>query len=273
MNEALALLVQAGIDAGQVILSIREDLDGWQKKHDGSPVTEADQASETLILERLAALAPDALVMAEEGIAAGSIKPATAAQFFLVDALDGTWEFVKGRPYFTVNIGRISDGVPDVGVVVAPALGEGFAADAGGAYRFRIEQGLAVEVEGIHARIPEPALDVLISQTHPSKETERYLDRFDVRSREAYGSSLKLCRLAEGGKDLYPRFGRTMEWDTAAGDAILRRAGGSVRTMDGRVLTYGKLKPKGDSAFANPPFAAFGAWPAARLEQGRCEEI
>jgi len=266
LGQSLASLVSAAIAAGEVTLEIRQRLDSWEYKADGSPVTAADRAAEDLILGRLAELDPGTRVVAEERIASGdNTKPIAGERFYLVDALDGTREFVNRRSEYTVNIALIEGGIPTTGVVIAPALGEGFAADVDGAVRFRMAAGTATGIERIEAREPQASIDVLASLSHINPETEEYLQRFAIHQWLAYGSSLKFCRIAEGIADFYPRLGRTMEWDIAAGDAILRRAGGSVRTLDGQPMRYGKCSGVTDAPFANPHFLAFGKWPQDRL--------
>jgi 3'(2'), 5'-bisphosphate nucleotidase len=267
MDETLRAYVQAGIDAGLLILDLRAHMDEWAHKSDGSPVTVADEQAEDLILARLAVIDPDTPVVAEESVAAGKGVPSPGRRFYLVDPLDGTREFVKGRSAFTVNIGLIEDSIPTLGVIVAPAMAEGFAADADGVFRFRVVDGAAADIEPIQARRPGEKLDVVVSQSHLSAETRRYLDKFQIGERKSFGSSLKFCRVAEGAVDFYPRLGRTMEWDTAAGDAILRRAGGSVRTLDGAPLRYGKIDNQDDEPYANTSFVAFGDWPDSMIRR------
>jgi len=265
MRQPLSEIVAIAIRAGLLINALRRDLTVWDHKADGSPVTAADRGAEDLIVDDLLKLDPGATIIAEERMSSGETLPVAAGRFYLVDPLDGTKEFVSGRDAFTVNIGLIENGLPVLGVVVAPAMDEGFAADSSGAYAFRVAEDRAVDIRSIHARPPGPRLTVVASKSHPSRDTENYLAQFDIAERESYGSSLKFCRLAEGAADLYPRFGRTMEWDTAAADAVLRRAGGSVRTLDGKPLAYGKVNTPGEAAFANPYFVAFGDWPEERL--------
>lgn len=267
MRKPLSEIVTIAIRAGLLINALRRDLTEWDHKADGSPVTAADRGAEDLIVDGLSKLDPGGIIIAEERVSSGETQPVAAGRFYLVDPLDGTKEFVNGRDAFTVNIGLIENGLPVMGVVVAPAMDEGFAADASGAYAFRIMDERAVDIRSIHARAPGQRLTVVASKSHPSPKTDSYLARFDVAERESYGSSLKFCRLAEGAADLYPRFGRTMEWDTAAADAILRRAGGSVRTLDGKPLAYGKVNTPGEAPFANPNFVAFGDWPDERLAE------
>ena len=253
-------LVAAAIAAGDAILQIyaRADL-GAEVKGDGSPVTLADAAAEAIILAALAKIAPDIPVIAEEAVAAGHAPP-IGARFFLVDPLDGTKEFISRNGDFTVNIALIADGAPVLGVVYTPARGEVFVGEAGiGARYAKFEHGALGAWSAIRAR-PAPAvgLDVLASRSHLTDETRDFIARFKVADLVSAGSSLKFCKLAAGEADLYPRLGRTMEWDTAAGDAVLRAAGGAVRTMDGRPLVYGKRDQADDVDFANPWFVASG---------------
>lgn len=265
MTEELAAFARIAMAAGKVILDLREGINTYQSKVDGSPVTAADVAAEDTVLDGLSRIEPDAVVVAEERVSQGQTLPAAVSRFYLVDALDGTREFINGRNEFTVNVARIENGEPTLGVVIAPALGEGFAADADGAFAFTTSGEAPGDLRTIAARPPGDALSVVVSRSHETPETETYLKRFTIGQRLSFGSSLKFCRVADGGADFYPRLGRTMEWDTAAGDAILRCAGGSVRTLDGQLLRYGKIDNPDDAPFANPHFLAFGAWPAAQL--------
>jgi sulfate adenylyltransferase subunit 2/3'(2'), 5'-bisphosphate nucleotidase len=228
-------------------------------KADASPVTEADQAAEALILKGLAELAPDIPVVAEEEAAAGRV-PQTARRFFLVDPLDGTKEFISRNGEFTVNIALIEDGAPILGAVYAPAKGKLYwgARDEGG-FVAEVRDGVAGEARPIQVRsVPAEGLSAVGSRSHGGAETQDYLKQFTVRDFISAGSSLKFCLIAEGSADIYPRMGRTMEWDTAAGDAVLRAAGGRVETLDCQPLTYGKRNQQDDSDFANPHFVAFG---------------
>ncbi len=255
-------LVDIAVEAGAAILQVyaREDL-GARDKGDGSPVTLADGMAEEIILRRLAEIAPEIPVVAEEAASEGKI-PAAAARFFLVDPLDGTKEFITRNGDFTVNIALIEDGSPTAGVVYAPAHGEIYAGEVGkGARRASVTDGVVGEWTPVVCRAcPEAGLDVVASRSHMSQETQDYVDRFKVAQLVNAGSSLKFCRVAAGAADLYPRLGRTMEWDTAAGDAVLRAAGGSVRCMDGSPLLYGKRNQADDTDFANPWFVACGAF-------------
>ncbi|HET6970770.1 MAG TPA: 3'(2'),5'-bisphosphate nucleotidase CysQ [Phenylobacterium sp.] len=253
-------LVKVALEAGAAILQVygRDDV-AANLKGDGSPVTEADALAEAIILAGLAILAPETPAVAEESVAAGR-TPATGGRFFLVDPLDGTKEFLSRNGDFTVNIALIEDGRPILGVVYAPAHGEIYVGQAGaGASRADVVAGAAGGWRPITVRwAPTAGLSIVASRSHMSDETQAFVDRFDVAELVAAGSSLKFCRVAAGEADLYPRLGRTMEWDTAAGDAVLRAAGGAVRTMDGRALVYGKRNQGDDSDFANPWFVASG---------------
>jgi 3'(2'), 5'-bisphosphate nucleotidase len=231
------------------------------RKADSSPVTAADRESEAILIEALAKAAPGIPVVAEESVASGSI-PMVGDAFFLVDPLDGTREFINKCGEFTINVGLIEAGRPVFGLVYAPALGELFAT---------IGPGRAVMTEvapdaparaltdytlrPLLARIPDAAALVAVeSRSHRNAKTEAYLARFAVQDSRRCGSSLKFCLIAKGEADFYPRLGETSEWDTAAGQAILEAAGGTVVMLDGAPLRYGKS----GSGFLNPHFVAWG---------------
>ncbi|WP_235974590.1 3'(2'),5'-bisphosphate nucleotidase CysQ [Stappia albiluteola] len=245
--------------AGRVTLSHYRNGTSVQSKADDSPVTLADQQAEDLILAQLKQFFPDVPVVAEEAVSAGNVPP-SAGRFFLVDPLDGTREFISGRPDYTVNIALIENGVPVAGVVLAPARGEAFAGSlAAGAYRLEADNAeMNAETRIQVRRAPTEALVAVASRSHNSPETEAFLDRLGVTDRVSVGSSLKFCLLACGEADVYPRFGRTMEWDTAAGQAVLAAAGGAVIRTDGTPLAYDKRGQATDTDFANPDFIAFG---------------
>lgn len=244
----LEILVRIARDAGAVVMKHYQAGVETRFKDDRSPVTDADQEAEQLILAALAAEFPGVPVVAEEQAAAGRIAVA-GSHFFLVDPVDGTKEFVKRGGEFTVNIGEIRDGAAVAGVVFAPAIGRLFVGS--------VEDG-AFEVSGetvsaIAARTP--ATDGLVavsSKSHPDAQTAAYLGRLPIKSHTNAGSSLKFCLLAAGEADIYPRAGRTMEWDTAAGHAVLASAGGRVTDWDGKPFTYGK------PGFQNGAFIARG---------------
>jgi 3'(2'),5'-bisphosphate nucleotidase len=253
-------LVDIALEAGDAILAIYASEDfAARAKADGSPVTDADAAAEVLILARLRALYPDTPVVAEEECAAGAAS-CSASHFFLVDPLDGTKEFLNRNGDFTVNIALVENDRPVCGVVYAPAHGLIYSGAEGiGAQMARVVKGAALEWRAIEARNPpEAGLAVVASRSHMSPETHAFVERFAVSDLVSAGSSLKFCRVASGEADLYPRLGRTMEWDTAAGDAVLRAAGGQVCTMDGRPLGYGKRSQATDVDYANPWFVAAG---------------
>lgn len=228
-----------------------------QGKADDSPVTLADQQAESVILAGLRALVPDIPIVAEEAAAAGDVPDLATAGgcFWLVDPLDGTKEFVQRNGEFTVNIALIERGVPVLGVVLAPALDEG----RGRLWSGVVGQGAWVsDAQGRRAMacraVPEVGLTVLGSRSHgDAAALDAYLAGRQVAEVKAAGSSLKLCLIAEGRADLYPRFGRTMEWDIAAGHAVLAAAGGRVCTLEGAPLAYGK------PGFENPHFVADGS--------------
>jgi 3'(2'),5'-bisphosphate nucleotidase len=227
-----------------------------REKADLSPVTEADEAAERLILRDLAATEPDIPIVSEEAASAGHI-PQTASLFFLVDPLDGTKEFLTRNGEFTVNIGLIRDGNPVAGVVYAPAKGEIFVGEVGhGAWSARVSGEAkpgALDWCAIHTRAATSADPVVVaSRSHMDAKTEAWLKAQGRHRLKSAGSSLKFCLLAKGEADFYPRFGRTMEWDTAAGHAVLAAAGGSVATETGEPLTYGKVA----AGYANPGFVA-----------------
>ena len=238
--------------AGREILTVYESDFAVLAKSDGSPVTEADTRAERVILDGLAACAPDVAVVAEESAAAGNVPDVDGRPFFLVDPLDGTREFARRTDEFTVNIALVEDGVPTAGVVHVPALDETYWT-AGDARAWRSRRGGAAE--RIACRRADRRLVALASRSHRSAETDAWLERFEIAEIVSAGSSLKFCRIAEGVADLYPRLGRTMEWDIAAGHAIVGAAGGSVETLDGEPLVYGK------PGFENPYFVARGLPP------------
>ncbi|MEO1015396.1 MAG: 3'(2'),5'-bisphosphate nucleotidase CysQ [Pseudomonadota bacterium] len=256
-----AELAQIALRAGDAIMDHYETGVSVERKSDASPVTEADRRGEEIILEGLGKLAPGIPTLAEEAASAGDTPnldndPETV--FFLVDPLDGTKEFINGSGEFTVNIALIRGGAPELGVVLAPALGEIFLGVAGeGARRASTTRGEIGEWSKIESRRPAPArLTAMGSRSHGSSETQDFLDRLPIESFAAAGSSLKFCRLAEGAADVYPRFGRTMEWDTGAGQAVLEAAGGAVFVAGSEhaPLRYAKAA----RGYDNPHFVAWG---------------
>lgn len=235
--------------AGEVVMAVYAHDFAARRKRDDSPVTEADEAAEALIVPALQQLAPGFPVVAEEAVSAGRV-PAIGARFWLVDPLDGTREFLARNDEFTVNIALVEEGAPVMGVVHAPALGVLYAGGAGlGAF--------AEDAAGrrpIHCRHEPPdGATVLASRSHGDPAAlQAFLAGHRVARLRHIGSSLKFGLLAAGEADLYPRSGKTMEWDIAAGHAVLAAAGGSVTDLAGQPIRYGK------PGFGNPPFVARG---------------
>ena len=247
-------LLQAVIDitrrAGDLILQVYATDFAVRGKTDASPVTEADERAEALIVPALQMLAPEVPIVAEEAVAGGA-TPAIGDWFWLVDPLDGTKEFISRNGEFTVNIALVHQGAPVLGVVLAPALGRLFAGVAGqGAF---VEDGTGRRPIRCRA-VPDAGLTVVASRSHgDAAALDAFLAGRTVASLVNAGSSLKLCLVAAGEADLYPRLGRTMEWDIAAGHAVLAAAGGQVQTLQGQPLRYGK------AGFDNPHFSASAA--------------
>jgi len=253
MEDAALLTLAADLArrAGAVILAVRARGFETIRKSDASPVTEADHAAEALIVQGLRAATPGIPVVAEEEHAAGAVA-AEHHEYWLVDPLDGTREFAAGRDEFTVNIGLVRDGRPVLGAVGVPALGEMFGGLLGP--KPRAWKRTTAGEHAIRARMPPPeGLHVLASRHSASDpRLQAFLQGRIVAGVTNMGSALKIVRLAEGVADLYPRFGRTMEWDTAAPHAVLEAAGGQVRAADGTPLLYGK------PGWENPAFVCTG---------------
>ncbi len=246
----LPKVLEIAEQAGVVILEHYHAGTEIRAKADASPVTAADEAGEAVILAALRALTPDVPIVAEEAVAKGEIPDVGDAPFWLVDPLDGTKEFISRNGEFTVNIGLIEHRVPILGVVLAPARGLAWWGMAGqGAHRR--EAGIVHEIK-VRPR-PSAGAVAVASRSHRDAATDAWLQTEGIEDTVSAGSSLKFCLVAEGKADVYPRFGPTMEWDTAAGDAVLRAAGGRVLTTDGEPFLY--VKP----GFRNPGFIAFGA--------------
>ncbi len=245
-------LRRLALQAGAEIMMVYQSGDfAARSKSDNSPVTAADEAADRVISAGLRMSYPDIPVVTEEQANTHEIN---AVRFFIVDPLDGTKEFINRRGDFTVNIALIDDGVPVAGVVYAPARQRLFYADHTGAYEetgpFGDEIG---PTQSIHVASPlADGLRIVASKSHRDAATDAYIAQYNPAEFKSAGSSLKLCLVATGEADFYPRLGPTMEWDTAAGDAILRAAGGvMVDLHDLTVLTYGK------AAYRNPFFAAY----------------
>lgn len=235
--------------AGEVVMQVYRTEFVAASKADLSPVTLADQRAEDVIVPALRELLPGVPVVAEEAVAAGDM-PDPESRFWLVDPLDGTKEFISRNGEFTVNVALIEDGRPVLGVVLAPALGQLYlGAEECGAHVQTAEGRRAISCRCA----PEHGLTVVASRSHGDAEAlETFLNGRKLAEVRSAGSSLKLCLVAAGEADLYPRLGRTMEWDIAAGHAVLAAAGGRVTTLDGQVLGYGK------PGYENPHFVASG---------------
>lgn len=244
------LMRRLALEAGDAIMAVYTGPDfEVRTKGDASPVTEADEAADAVIAAGLRAAFPDVPLITEEQAESHAL---VARSFLIVDPLDGTKEFVQRRGDFTVNIAYVQDGVPVSGIVYAPAQGRLF---------YTLADGTSVEETGpfdketpgpthpLHVSRPDnAALMVVASKSHRDQTTDDYISRYAVQDMKSAGSSLKFCLVATGEADLYPRLGRTMEWDTAAGDAVLRGAGGHVvRFDDHSPLAYGK--PGWDNPF------------------------
>lgn len=249
-------LVNLALLAGREIMAIYATDFHARTKSDLTPVTEADEAAERIILEGLASFDPQTPVISEEAAASGRV-PQVGTTFYLVDPLDGTKEFVSRNGEFTVNIAKIENGVPVIGVVYAPAKGRIFWGDpTRGAAEGKIAADESISWKKLLVRpCPGDGAIVVASRSHRDSATDDYLKTVKVAKLVSAGSSLKFCLIAAGEADLYPRFGRTMEWDTAAGHAVLLAAGGKVLNSDGQPLCYGKR----DRGFDNPGFIASAA--------------
>ncbi|MFT3730787.1 MAG: 3'(2'),5'-bisphosphate nucleotidase CysQ [Hyphomicrobium sp.] len=254
----LQKLEDIAIEAGNLISQYRSAGPNISRKSDGSPVTDADEAAEELILRELQKLAPSVAVIAEESVSAGVIDIAPKSTVFLVDPLDGTKEFISGKPDYTVNICLVEDGRPKLGVVFAPARGELFSGDGSSAYRCRLGQDRSVtERARIRTSCSSGRLTAVASASHANAETRDFLGKLPIERTISVGSSLKFCLVAAADAHIYPRFGRTMQWDTAAGDAVLRSAGGSTLSWDGKEMEYGVWRSE-TNAFDNPYFVSYG---------------
>ena len=249
IGEALAGVCE---EAAALILPLwKSELEVFRKA-DESPVTEADRRGEALILERLNALFPGVPVVSEEDASEFGTPDAIGPRFFLVDPVDGTKAFVRGDPNFTVNIGYIENGRPVAGAVCAPATGETWFT-AGGKAMKRTVGGTAAQIAVL--AWPAGAAVALVSHTMKEETAVKLAEQYGFDLREPMDSSIKFCRIAEGAADIYPRHGPTMEWDIAAGHAVLDAAGGQVRTPEGAEVVYGKAAED----FRNGWFVARGA--------------
>ncbi|MFE0013710.1 3'(2'),5'-bisphosphate nucleotidase CysQ [Mesorhizobium sp. NPDC059054] len=255
----VAVFEKLSLAAGSAIMRIFHEGCAVDAKADASPVTEADRQAERIILVGLREIYPHIPCVAEEEASAGILPVTLGEAFFLIDPLDGTKEFVKRGNDFTVNIALVRRGVPEVGVVFAPCSGKLYSGRPGRAEAADVDANLGVVARrAITTRAAALPLAVVASRSHRTVETDDYIATLGQTEIVSIGSSLKFCLLAEAVADIYPRFGRTMEWDTAAGDAVLRAAGGGTSTLDGAPLTYGKRNQAHDADFANPFFIARG---------------
>lgn len=232
-SNLITVLLPIAEKAGEEIMAVYNEGFDHDLKSDGSPVTKADKAAEKIILDALKAYAPEITVISEENPLSHDLEAPDV--FFLVDPLDGTKEFLKrdGKGAFTVNIALIENKIPTLGIIYAPALNRMFygSKDLGA---FENEKPIQVREVLNEKRV------AVASQSHRDKDTDQWLKDHNLKTTVSIGSSLKFALLACGEADLYPRFSPTMEWDTAAGDAILRAAGGVVTHPDGTPFEYGK---------------------------------
>ena len=219
-------------------------------KDDNSPVTEADQLAEALILRSIREGLTDRFpIVSEEAASNGIIPNVAGSAFWLIDPLDGTKEFINRNGEFTVNIALIENTKPVLGIVHVPATGATYTGSSAGSF-LELNGEVRKEIQ-CNAYNGNP-ITAMVSRSHRTPDVDEYLKDFNIGKEISAGSSLKFCLLADGSGDLYPRLGRTMEWDTAAGHAVLRFAGGSVTTLEGYDLGYGKPE------FENPHFIAAG---------------
>jgi 3'(2'), 5'-bisphosphate nucleotidase len=246
------ILAEIAEEAARLILPLWRSGLAVDSKADESPVTEADRRAEALILERLAQRFPGAHVVSEEHASEFGTPDAVGDVFFLVDPLDGTKAFVRGDPHFTVNIAMVKGGVPVEGAVVAPPSGEVWFTKDGAALKRRMGESAT---ELVRPRPwPEGAAIALISHTMKEETADKLAEQYGFHIREPMDSSIKLCRIAEGAADIYPRHGPTMEWDIAAAHAVLAAAGGRLTTVEGEPFRYGKVA----EGFKNGWFVARG---------------
>jgi len=254
LMEPLTALV---VKAGEAILGVNRAAMRVDGKQDGSPVTEADLAADRIIADGLAQLAADVPTLSEERTQLAT--PPFQGSFFLIDPLDGTKEFVAGRDEFTVNLALITNGVPLLGIVSAPALGLLWRGIVGrGAERVRFDGASIGAAESIRTRkLPaqgEPWV-AAVSRSHGDPRSEAFINNRPNAVRKTCGSAVKFGRIAEGSADIYPRFGPTSEWDVGAGCAVVTAAGGRVTDGKGGELRFGQRR---DTGFIIPEFVAWG---------------
>jgi 3'(2'), 5'-bisphosphate nucleotidase len=257
-HDRLALeFARIASEAGVAVMEVYESDFEHRTKADSSPVSDADERAEEIILARLAALLPGVAVLAEEMASRDGVGGALGDAFILVDPVDGTKEFLKRNGSFTVNIALIRNGLPVAGCVYAPARKEMFWAGAK-ARSLSLAAGASIATgagEPMATRpYPTDGLTAVTSSSHLDDQTKAFMKRLPIAGETATGSSLKFCLVAQGAADVYPRFGPTMEWDTAAGHAVLLGAGGQMLSPDGSPFTYGKAA----AGYLNGPFVAWG---------------
>jgi 3'(2'), 5'-bisphosphate nucleotidase len=257
LSSSALKLIEIAMSASREIMEVYNSDFSSRQKADLTPVTDADERAERVILAALRQHWPEIPVISEEA-AAISMPEAAGQRFFLVDPLDGTKEFLSRNGEFTVNIAEIENGAPTRGVVMAPAIGKIWAGEtATGAVTADCALTSAIgdlrwKPCKVRRRNRDEGVIVIASRSHRDEKTDNYLATINVSTTTSVGSSVKFCMIAEGKADLYPRFGRTMEWDTAAGHAVLKAAGGHVRDTSGAELGYGKFQ----GGFENPSFIA-----------------
>ena len=249
---------RVAVEAGNLTLDYFDEsgFQGADAKDDGSPVTIADQKAEELITKALKEITPDVLIVGEEAASDGYRPDLNDQEYFwLVDPLDGTKEFISGSGDYTVNIALIHNKKPVLGVVYAPVHGELYAASGEGTAIRWMEDSDKERPISVR-EMPHEGLTIVSSKSHGKGERlDSFLEHYKIKKRVQRGSSLKMCVIAAGKADMYPRFGLTCEWDTAAAHAILNAAGGFITDMSGKELTYGGAGPK----FLNPEFVARSA--------------
>lgn len=261
-DQTALLLAGAAVASGRAVMDVYDQGGEVWSKSDGSPVTLADHRAELIVCSELARAFPSIPVIAEEAASIGK-QASVADRFLLVDPLDGTKEFIARNGEFTTNVALIEHGRPTAGAVYAPALNRLW---FGGEHAFVCDVTVGdplprpAEWRQIHVRAAPGEFVVLASRSHRDALTEAFISRLSVGELSTKGSSLKFCVIAEGLADVYPRFGPTMEWDTAAGDAVLRAAGGVVLDPSGTALEYGKAAAE----YRNGSFVAWGSPAAAR---------
>lgn len=258
LDDLARAFAQLASDAGRVVMEVYATDFEVRTKSDASPVSEADERAEALLVPGVQALLPGVPVVAEEAVSRGSLPGQhllAAGEFLLIDPVDGTREFVSRNGDFTVNVALVRDGVPVAGVVYAPAKQRLFVGGSSASTGDLVAGEQVGRLEPMATRpYPPSGLVAVASRSHLDEQTQAFLDRLQPADTRSAGSSLKFCLVAAGEADVYPRFGPTMEWDTAAGDAVLRAAGGTVVDEHGDVFRYGKV----ESGLRNGPFICWG---------------